>query len=138
MKKFTISLRNRYDALEDQTPAVEDDEEVERDFKIMEEAYTSTAEEVLGRPQKKRKPWISGESWDLVNQRELINNKILSAKSVRLKNQQRLKYVEKDREVKRSIKAGQKEMAGRNCKKGRGSSTKSTYENIVWTNENDL
>ena len=71
----------------------------------MKKAYTDAAEEVLGRPKSKKKPWISQGSWNLIDQREEINRRILSTKSDRIKNQQRKKYVEKDREVKRSIKS---------------------------------
>ena len=70
----------------------------------MEKAYTKVAEAVLDRPRKRKKPWISKESWNLVDQREEINKKILGTRSERVKRQLRAKYTEKDREVKRSIK----------------------------------
>lgn len=98
-------MRNIYQILEDETTDVEEGDEVERDFKVMEKTYTEVAKAVIGRPRKKKKPWISGESWNLVDQREEINKKILSTKSERIRNQLRLKYAEKDREVKRSVKA---------------------------------
>ena len=105
LKTFSITLRNKYDLLEDETPVEEEGDEINRDFDIMKKAYTDAAEEVLGRPKSKKKPWISQESWNLIDQREEINRRILSTKSDRIKNQQRKKYVEKDREVKRSIKS---------------------------------
>ena len=37
-------------------------EEVERGFTAMKKAYLEVAETVLGKPRKKNKPWISGES----------------------------------------------------------------------------
>ena len=58
LKTFTIRLRNRYQVLEEEAPEVEEDEEVERDSKMIEEAYIEVAEAVLGKPRKK-KPWIS-------------------------------------------------------------------------------
>ena len=70
----------------------------------MEEAYTKTADEVLGRPGKKRKPWITEESWALVDQREEINKKILSTRSERIKKRLRTEYREKSKEVKRSTR----------------------------------
>ena len=60
-----VSLTKRYQVLENRTPAKEINEEVERDSKIMEKAYTETTQEVLGRPRKK-KPWISIESWNMI------------------------------------------------------------------------
>lgn len=81
---------------------------MECDFKVMEKAYIEVAEAVLGRPRKKKKPWISEESWGLVDQREEINKKILGTCSERVKKQLKKKYAEKDRETKISIKADKK------------------------------
>ena len=41
-----ITLQNRYQALEDESLDEEEDDEIEKDFHIIEEAYTKTAEEV--------------------------------------------------------------------------------------------
>ena len=70
----------------------------------MNKAYTESAESVLGRPRKKTKPWMSEESWSLIDQREELNKKILGTRSERVEKQLRAKYVGKNREVKRSIK----------------------------------
>ena len=61
MKTFSIAVRNRYQVLEDEGPAAEEGEEIERDFQVMGKAYTAVAERVLGRPRKRKKPWISDE-----------------------------------------------------------------------------
>ena len=55
--------------------------------KMMEKAYIEVAEAVLGRPWKKKKPWISEKSWSLVEQRENINKEILGTRSERIKKQ---------------------------------------------------
>ena len=108
LKTFKIQLRNRYQVLEEEAPAVEEDEEVERDSERMEKAYVEVAEAVLGRPRKKKKPWISEKSWKLVEQRENINKEIIGTKSERIKKQLKIKYKEKDKETKRSIKLDKK------------------------------
>ena len=79
-----ITLQNRYQALEEESPDGEEEDRIEKEFCIMEEEYMKTAEEVLGRPRKKRKPWITEESWAFVDQREEIK-KILSTRSERIK-----------------------------------------------------
>ena len=107
LKKYTTTVRNRYQLLEDEG-TTEENEEIERDFEVMEKAYTEVASEVLGRPRKKKKPWISNESWNLVDQRNEINKQILSTHSERVKKQLRTKYKNKDKEVKKSIKADKK------------------------------
>ena len=61
--------------LEDEGLVVKKDEEIERDFQVMEKAYTEVAERVQGRPRKRKKLWISDKSWNLVDQRKEINKK---------------------------------------------------------------
>ena len=87
---------------------MEEGDEVKHDSRIMEKAYKEVAEAVLGRPRKKKKPWISEKSWRLVDQQEEINRKILSMRSERIKKQLKLQYAEKNRETKTSIKADKK------------------------------
>lgn len=58
--------------LEDEGLAAEEDEEIERDFQVMEKEYPEVAEKFLGWPRKRKKPWISDESWNLVDRREQI------------------------------------------------------------------
>ena len=106
-REFNIAVRNRFQALENEELEVEQ-REVETKFKGMHTAYTESAEEVLGRPGKKKKSWISEASWKLVDARMEINKKILSTHSERLKGQLKDNYKEKDREVKRNLKADKK------------------------------
>ena len=57
---FSIAVKNRYQVLEDEGLAAEEEgEEIERDFQVMGKAYTAVAERVLGRPRKRKKPCIS-------------------------------------------------------------------------------
>ena len=79
-------------------------DEIERDYQVLEKAFTEIADEVLGRPKKKRKPWISEQSWALVDQREELNKKILSTRSERVKKSLRMESKEKNRVVKRSMR----------------------------------
>ena len=105
LNAFTIELKNRYQpVLEDETPTVLDEDEIERDYQVLEKAFTEVADEVLARPKKKRKPWISEQSWLFVDQREELNKKILSTRSERVKKRLRMEYKEKNRVVKRSIR----------------------------------
>ena len=91
LKTFSIALRNRYYVLEDEGLVVAKEEEIESDFQVMEKGYTEVAERVQGRLRKRKELWI--KSQNLVDQRK------------RVKRQLRAKYTEKEREVKRSIKA---------------------------------
>ena len=88
-RRFTIQLKNGFQALaveEQMTDEGEEQEDqVERKSKIMEEAYVKTAEEVLRHKTKKNKPWFSQEAWTLVDQRKAIKQKLIGARSERLK-----------------------------------------------------
>ena len=97
LRRFSIALKNKYQVLKNEETTVEenDREEVEQDFQVMKKAYTEIAESVLGRPRKKKKPWISEESWSLIDQREEINKNILGTRSERVKKQLWAKYEEK-------------------------------------------
>ena len=67
LKTFSIAQKNRYQVLEDGGLAIKEDKEIEHDFQIIEKTYTEVAERVLARPRKRNKPWISDESWNLVD-----------------------------------------------------------------------
>ena len=62
-RRFTIQLKNRFQAIaveEQMTDKGEEQEDqVERKNEIMEKAYVKMAEEVLGYKKKKNKPWFS-------------------------------------------------------------------------------
>ena len=92
LKEFKVTLRNRYQVLQQEGGDLEEDQH-------------KVADTVLGNLRKKKTPWISGESWELVDQRDTINKKSLSTHSERVKNQLIAKYAEKNKEVKRSIKS---------------------------------
>ena len=47
LKTFSRALKNRYQVLEDEGLTIEEDDEIERDFQVMERAYTEVAERVL-------------------------------------------------------------------------------------------
>ena len=70
----------------------------------MEKAFKEVADEVLGRPKKKRKPWISEQSWALVDQIEELNKKILNTRSKRVYKRLTMEYKEKNRVVKQSMR----------------------------------
>ena len=68
-----------------------------------EKAYNMTAKKVLGNKAKKVKPWISKESWDVIEQRKVIKLKLDGTSYERLKEKRRVGYKSKGREVKRQI-----------------------------------
>ena len=95
-RRFTIQLKNRFQALaveEQMTDKGEEQEDqVERKNEIMEKAYVKMAEEV------------SQEAWTLVDQKKTILNKLIGARSERPKQRWQYEYRQKDREVKRQVR----------------------------------
>ncbi|KAI0229379.1 hypothetical protein LSAT2_020211, partial [Lamellibrachia satsuma] len=79
-------------------------EEVEKQWQDFEDAYKETAQEVLGYKKKGQKPWISKESWELVEERKRLKNNIEQTKSDRIKQNYMDKYRCKDKEVKKSMR----------------------------------
>ena len=100
--QFSLKLRNKNDILQDYEET--GDEEVEKQWQDFEDAYKETAHEVLGYKKKGQKPWISKESWELVEERKRLKNNIEQTKSDRIKQNYMDKYRCKDKEVKKSMR----------------------------------
>lgn len=110
-KEFCIKLKNRYEILETESISENcetDTPELEQMNRNLEDAYNTTAKEVLGYKKKKTKPWISQETWNLISQRKEINNQINSTRSARIKDRLQDDYKGKDKEVKKQIKNDKK------------------------------
>ena len=101
--QFIIKLKNRYDVLQDYEVS---EHIVEKKWQKFEDAYKETAKEVLGYKQKGNKPWISRESWSLVEERKRLKINIEQTKSNRIKQNLKEKYRHTciDKEVKKSMR----------------------------------
>ena len=64
-------------------------------------AYMQTSETCLGRRQKKRKEWITADTWQAIENRRALKKKVMDTRSERLKERYRRQYRETDRAVKR-------------------------------------
>jgi hypothetical protein len=99
--KFSLTLRNKFDVLQDYE---ELEDTVERKWENVEKAFNETAKEVLGYKKRGQKPWISKESWELVEERGRLKGNVEQAKSDRIKQNFRTQYRNKDKEVKKSMR----------------------------------
>ena len=102
IKALSLKLRNTYDILQNYDET--DEEEVEKLWQDLEDAYKETAQEVLGYKRKGQKPWISKESWELVAERKRLKKNIEQTKSNRIKQNYMGNYRCKDKEVKKSMR----------------------------------
>ena len=79
-------------------------EDIEEVWEQQKNAYVKAAEEVIGYKKGKNKPWISSNTWKLIDERKNIKTKMDSTHSERIKSRMKGDYREKDKEVKRSVR----------------------------------
>lgn len=101
----------------------------------MKKAYIKAEETVLGRPQKKKEPWISKGSWDHMDQRGGINKKILSTCSERVKRELRAEYLRKDSEVTRSKKADKRKWMDNITGEAKKATRNQHMKTLYWLSE---
>ena len=94
---FKLELSNRFAVLE----AIDEEPDINTRWNQFSKAYNNTAEKVLGRKKRNNKPWISAKSWAKLHLKNMVGN----ARSERIQQQLRVKYMAKDKEVKSNIKA---------------------------------
>ena len=80
------------------------DNAVEKKWKNFKNIYNETAEKVLGFRKRKVKPWISVESWKLIEERGKLKVATEDAKSQRIKERKKEQHRMKDTEAKRSLR----------------------------------
>ncbi|XP_018015247.1 uncharacterized protein LOC108672131 [Hyalella azteca] len=97
-RKYCRAVINKLDTTRNESDNIEDIWEQQKN------AYTKAAEEVLGYKKRVNKPWISNDTWRLIDERRTAKVRVESTRSERIKNRMREEYREKDREVKRSVR----------------------------------
>ena len=108
--KFVLTLKNRFSCLQEETEqAVDDTDEIEKQWACVKESYNKAAESVLGQKRNRAKPWISEESWRMIDARKAIKRSIEEARSQRIKEQKRADYRLQDIQVKRGVKRDKQE-----------------------------
>ena len=115
-KEFVLELRNRFSCLTEEETESEDldsggNDNIERCWKNVKTAYSTTAKKVLGYKKRKSKTWISMNSWKEIEERRKLKKKINDAKSERLRKRWQEEYRKKDKLVKRSLRRDKREWA---------------------------
>ena len=90
---------------------------VEQSWKQLTEAHNETAKTVLGTRKGQSKSWISASSWKAIEDRKKIKDQMNYVKSDRIKDRLRKDYIDKDREVKKRVRADKREMLEEMAKK---------------------
>ena len=97
---FQIALHNRFEALQ-----VEGGERtVEQCWTDLKEVTVGACEEVLGRPPVNRKPWISDETWQKVEERKKLKHELNQARTRQQKQVSASKYSEVAKDVKKQLR----------------------------------
>ena len=99
-KAFKIEVRNRFSILQD---------EQELTIESFNQVLTEVIKKVLDYGKKRKKDWITLNTWKTIDKRRKVKKKAQEAKSQRLKEQlQTSTYSELDREVKKRARADKK------------------------------
>ena len=102
-EKFCIELRNRFSALEEVT------EEVEGIWENISDIYNQTADKILGKKKRRNEEWISEASWKMIDERQAIKGEYNQAKSNRLREAIQQRYINKGKQVKKSLRRDKRE-----------------------------
>ena len=97
VREFKIKLR---DKLENQQQHLDNAEH----WKVITDALKQTAENTLGFRNFQRKEWISDATWDIIEERRMLKNKINNSTGQE-QTSLRVMYKELDRKVSRSARA---------------------------------
>nr|KAG5710457.1 hypothetical protein BaRGS_022275 [Batillaria attramentaria] len=98
---FQIALQNRFEALQRDE---EGEGTVEHAWTTLKQATVGACEEALGRPPSNRKPWISDETWQKVEERKKLKQDLNQARTRQQKQTAANRYSELAKQVKRQLR----------------------------------
>ena len=102
--QFKLVLQNRFECLQQ----LEEEPSLDDEWREIEKGYVEAREEVLRKAKSTKKEWISKETWEIIERRQVAKNAVNMAKT---RNQKRVaseSYQEMNREVKRCCKRGKR------------------------------
>lgn len=77
---------------------------IEDKWNMAKEAFITSLEESVGRKKKKNKPWIKQSTLDAMDERKILNEKLLNARTRSETTRLQSEYTDKHKEVKRRVK----------------------------------
>ena len=97
-EKFVMGMENKFNLLRD----LPEDADINHRWTQLKEMYGEVGEDCVGREKKSRPaPWMSQQTWELIQQRKEIHQKILGTRSRRVVARLENEYRRLDKEVKR-------------------------------------
>ena len=70
---FKLALHNRFEGL--QQLMAEEELSVDDEWRLIEQGFVETCEQVLGRAKANRKEWISKKTWEIIEQRNVARER---------------------------------------------------------------
>ena len=104
---FVLQLRNRFQALSniDEQSIDEEEDTVNQKWKQVKNIFDEASKTCLGMQKtRKKKEWITPDTWQVIEERRQLKKKINDSKSARLREKYRAAYTETNRRVKRKIR----------------------------------
>ena len=106
---FILKLKNKFQALADAENYTQTESAgIDTAWKQVRSAYTQTSEPCLGRGRKRRKEWITTDTWKAIENRRTLKKKVLETKSERLEERCKQQYREADQTMKRMARANKR------------------------------
>jgi len=100
-EEFTLELANRFQALDIE----EVEEDAESTWNKVKAVFHQTGEKVIGRDKRPTPAkWMTGRTWEVIEERRSLHQRILATKSLRIKDQLRRQYAEMNKRVKIRVK----------------------------------
>jgi DNA phosphorothioation-dependent restriction protein DptG len=99
-QEFKLQTKNRFQLLESLSTADTETLPVNDEWQQIHKIYTEASEKVLGFKRQVHKEWMTPETWKLIEERKVVNNKISQTHSEKNKEKLRTKYTECNKKVK--------------------------------------
>ena len=105
VEEFRVRLSNRFEVLEGL-----EIEDVDSYWSEVKDALKDTGEQVLGNRMKKKKEWLTNETWRLIDERKEISKRLLNEELVDgVRQSLKDDYRAKERETKRRVRQDKRE-----------------------------
>ncbi|KAL9983948.1 hypothetical protein ACROYT_G006197 [Oculina patagonica] len=102
-REFRLRLQNRFELLAE-LEAQEEETGMEDIWQSVKNIYMETGREILGYSSKKRKEWISDDTWSLVEERKELKKRMLNNTQNTPAEDLQQQYRAKDKAVKKSAR----------------------------------
>ena len=101
-KEFSIELKNRFELLQKENEG--NNLEIEDIWNNTKTMFTETSEKILGYKNNQKKDWITNETWNKIEERKNIKNKLNSSRTRAKKQELQVKYNEANKDIKKRVR----------------------------------